>query len=168
MKHPSAPCFKVRSSGIHGKGAFATRRIRKGTRIIEYTGERISHEEADRRYAKKAEEHHHTFHFAVDKHTVIDAGRHGNDARFINHSCDPNTESVHEDGRIYIEAIRNIQPGIELAYDYGLTGSEPRTKAERAHHACRCGSPDCRGSMHRTSSKRGKKRSATRTESSSR
>lgn len=168
MRRPTTPYFKVRSSRIHGKGAFATRRIRKGTRIIEYTGERISHEEADRRHADKGEGHHHTFLFAVDKHTVIDAGRYGNDTRFINHSCDPNTESVYEDGRIYIEAIRNIQPGIELSYDYGLVGSEPRTKAEYARHACRCGSPNCRGSMHRVLSKRGRKRSATRIGSVSR
>ena len=168
MKRPSVPYFKVRSSGIHGKGAFALRRIRQGTRIVEYTGERISHEEADRRYAGKPDDHHHTFLFAVNKRTVIDAGRHGNDARFINHSCDPNTESVHEDGRIYIEAIRTIQPGEELTYDYELISSAPLTKAELARHACHCGLPHCRGTMCRLPRKRGKKSASPRSRSTSR
>jgi uncharacterized protein len=68
------PMIRVRNSRIHGKGVFATRRIRKGTRIIEYVGERLSHEEADRRYEDHDENDNHTFLFIVDKKTVIDAG----------------------------------------------------------------------------------------------
>ena len=51
---------------------------------------------------------------------MIDGGVNGNDARFINHSCDPNCESVIEDRRVFIEAIRTIQPGEELTYDYQI------------------------------------------------
>src|SRR5581483_2931820 len=110
--------FEVRSSDIQGFGAFAVRPIPKGTRIIEYTGERISHEEADARYDDAAMERHHTFLFTVDEKTVIDAKRKGNDSRFINHSCEPNCETVVEKGRIFIDAIQDISPGEELFFDY--------------------------------------------------
>jgi len=85
----SKPFFEVRDSPIHGLGGFATQRIRKGTRIIEYTGERITSEEGDRRYDDNRSEHPHVLLFVVDRHIVIDAGAGGNEARFINHSCEP-------------------------------------------------------------------------------
>ncbi len=150
--------FKVRRSRVHGLGVFAVRAIPKGTRIVEYLGDRITHREADRRYENHEENDNHTFLFSVDRTLVIDAGVGGNDARFINHSCDPNCEAVEEDGRIYIEAIRNIQPGAELTYDYQLTGISPRTKAERAPFGCECGAPNCRGTML---GRHGRNRSAT-------
>lgn len=142
-----APMIRVRNSRIHGKGVFATRRIRKGTRIIEYIGERLSHEEADRRYEDHDENDNHTFLFIVDKKTVIDAGVGGNGARFINHSCDGNCESVIEKGRVYIEATRTIQPGEELGYDYEI-GREPDDPPNVDEiFACRCGTAKCRGTM---------------------
>ncbi len=142
-----SPLAKVRNSRIHGKGMFALRRIRKGTRIIEYLGDRISHKEADERYEHKTEDDNHTFLFIVDRRTVIDAGVGGNDARFMNHTCDPNCESVVEDRRVFIEAIRTIQPGEELGYDYsiGRAKSDPPNVDEI--FACRCGVKDCRGTM---------------------
>ena len=97
----------MRTSRLHGQGVFATAPIKKGTRVIEYVGERISHAEADRRYDDKDENDNHTFLFIVDSRTVIDAGVDGNEARFINHACDPNCESVIEDRRVFIEAIRD-------------------------------------------------------------
>ncbi|MGQ0537394.1 MAG: SET domain-containing protein, partial [Gemmatimonadaceae bacterium] len=100
------PPFAIRRSRIQGRGAFATRRIKKGERLIEYLGERISWKEADRRYADAHMRRHHTFLFAVTRRTVIDAAVAGNDARFINHSCEPNCEAVDENGRIFIEALR--------------------------------------------------------------
>jgi hypothetical protein len=138
--------FVVKRSRIHGKGVFATRRIPKGTRLIEYKGERISWEEADRRYDDSIQPHH-TFLFAVDDDVVIDAGVRGNDARWINHSCDPNCEAVDEDGRIFIETIRDIAPGEELTYDYSYILDEPHTAAVKARYPCRCGSPRCRGTI---------------------
>src|SRR5687768_10679939 len=89
----SSRYFVLRRSAIQGRGAFAIRPVRKGTRIIEYTGERISHDEADRRYDDAGMGRHHTFLFSVDRKTVIDAAVGGNDARFINHSCAPNCEA---------------------------------------------------------------------------
>ena len=90
---PRQPLFEVRRSPVHGLGAFALRRIRKGTRLIEYLGERVSHEEADRRYESKDANDSHTFLFIVDSRTVIDAGGDGDEARVLNHSGNPNCES---------------------------------------------------------------------------
>ncbi len=128
-------------------GVFALHFIPRGTRVIEYTGEQISHEESDRRYDDDAARRAHTFLFILDNKTVIDAAVGGNEARFINHSCDPNCESLIEDGHIWIEAIRDIQPGEELGYDYQLE-RPGRWRAEfETEYACHCGAPNCRGVM---------------------
>lgn len=139
--------LQVRRSAVHGRGVFTLRRIRKGTRIIEYLGERVSHQEADRRYDHKRVDDNHTFLFIVDRRTVVDAGRCGNEARFINHSCSPNCESVIERGHIYIEAMRTIQPGEELNYDYRIARDRTDPPNIDAIFACRCGAEVCRGSM---------------------
>ncbi len=139
--------LRVRRSRLHGRGAFALRRIRKGTRIIEYCGDRVSHREADLRYRHKDLTDNHTFLFIVDRGVVIDAGMNGNDARFINHSCDPNCESVIEDRRVFIEAIRTIQPGEELTYDYQIGRDRADPPDVDQIYACRCGAARCRGSM---------------------
>jgi uncharacterized protein len=144
-KDPEQP-FVVRKSRISGKGAFATRRIRKGQRIIEYLGERITHKEADRRYDDEAMSQHHTFLFAIDGTHVIDAAVRGNDARFINHSCEPNCEAIDEDGHIFIEAIRHIGPGTELTYDYQFERDEDGDMDE-SRYPCFCGTPSCRGTI---------------------
>jgi SET domain-containing protein len=140
--------IRVRRSRLHGRGVFALRRIRKGTRIIEYLGDRISHSEADERYDHKAADDNHTFLFIVDRKTVIDGGSDtGNDARFINHSCDPNCESLIDDRRVFIQAVRTIQKGDELTYDYqiGRDNEDPPNVDEI--FACLCGAGNCRGSM---------------------
>lgn len=141
------PMYRVRQSRIHGRGVFALRRIRKGTRLIEYTGERVSHAEADRRYEDKAEDDNHTFLFIVDGRIVIDAGVDGNEARYINHSCDPNCETVIEDRRVFIEAVRTIQPGEELSYDYRIEREKDDPDNIDEIFACRCGASGCRGTM---------------------
>lgn len=141
------PMIEVRHSPIHGHGVFALRRIRKGTTIIEYQGERVTHEEADNRYSDKAPTDNHTFLFTVDARTVIDAGVGGNEARFINHGCDPNCQSTMRNKRIFIEAIRTIQPGEELAYDYQIDRDDDDPPDVDAIFACRCRAARCRGSM---------------------
>jgi uncharacterized protein len=141
------PLFEVRNSRVHGHGVFARRRIRKGTRVIEYLGDRVSHEVANSRYEDKDPRDGHTFLFTVDAKTVIDAGVDGNDARFINHGCDPNCEAVDIGKRIFIEAVRTIQPGEELAYDYGIQRDADDPPDVDVIFACRCGAASCRGSM---------------------
>lgn len=139
--------YIVRRSKIHGKGIFALMDIPKGTRLMEYLGERITHREADRRYAAEHENSPHTMLFAVDDKTVIDATRRGNSARFINHSCAPNCEAIEEDGRIFIETIKKIPAGGELTYDYNLVLEERHTPAVKRAHACFCGVRNCRGTL---------------------
>jgi hypothetical protein len=123
------------------------RKIRKGTRIIEYLGERMSHAASDARYENRDPDDNHTFLFIVDKRTVIDAAVDGNDARFINHGCDANCESEIENRRVFIDAIKTIQPGEELNYDYALVRDEDDDPDVDAVFACRCGAVTCRGSM---------------------
>ena len=139
--------FRVRRSRVHGNGAFATRQIRKGTRIIEYLGDRVTHKEADRRYDTKTSADHHTFLFIVDRGIVIDAGIGGNDARFINHGCDPNCESVTEDRRVFVEALRTIRLGEELKYDYSIGRAKDDPPNVDEVFACHCGAEQCRGTM---------------------
>lgn len=140
--------FEIRRSGIQGRGAFATQRIRRGTRIIEYAGERISNAEADRRYDERGMRRHHTFLFTLDADTVVDGAMNGNESIYINHGCDPNCEAIITDGRIWIHALRTIYPGEELVYDYQYErpGGADDADLER-FYACRCGAPTCRGSI---------------------
>jgi hypothetical protein len=139
--------FEITDSPIQGLGAFATEHIPAGVRLIEYAGERLTPAEADARYPDQPNERHHTFLFAIDDDVVIDAAVNGNDARFINHSCDPNCDAVIEDGRIWIETIRDVAPGEELAYDYAYILDERHTPAAKRRFPCRCGAANCRGTI---------------------
>ena len=143
----AATLIKVRRSKVHGQGVFALQRIRKGTRIIEYVGDRISHARANRRYDDHDENDNHTFLFAVDRNVVIDATVGGNDSRFINHSCDPNCESNIENRRVFVDAIKTIDQGAELSYDYQIGRERDDPPNVDAIYACRCGAKDCRGTM---------------------
>src|SRR3989440_12648708 len=112
--------IEVRESGVHGHGVYATQSIGKGTRIIEYTGQRVSWEAAP-----NDENDPHTFNFGLDNGAVINPEIGGNNARWINHSCDANCEAVAEKDRIFIDALREIQAGEELFYDYALVIDGP-------------------------------------------
>lgn len=148
IKPPKSVYYEVRRSKIQGRGAFAILPIRKGKRIDEYWGQPISHEEADRRY-DDSEGRHHTFLFVLDDDTVLDARFGGNDARFINHSCDPNCETVIEDGHIWIKAIKAIKPETELVYDYRFEWQDEYEPEDVRYYACRCGTRKCRGTILR-------------------
>jgi SET domain-containing protein len=145
--HAAQPLIDVRASPLHGLGVFALRGIAAGTRVLEYLGQRISHDEADRRYEAKGANDNHTFLFIADATTVIDAGVDGNEARFVNHACDPNCESVIEESRVFIDALRTIAPGEELTYDYQIQRAADDPPDIDAIFACRCGLPRCRGTM---------------------
>jgi SET domain-containing protein len=144
---PSTPLFEVRHSRVHGFGVFALRPIRKGTTIIEYVGDRVTPDEADRRYQDKDPKDGHTFLFTVDGRTVIDAGVNGNEARFVNHGCDPNCQTINTGKRIFIEALRTIRPGEELSYDYQIARDDDDPADIDQVFACHCGAPGCRRSM---------------------
>ena len=126
----------IRSSSIHAACCYTTTPIRKGARVVEYTGPRISKDLADEKYQDSPT----TYLFGVgDGEQVIDG--HGT-AMFVNHSCDPNCETDEIDGRVWICAIRDIAPGEELTYDYNLyDGDEDEAR-------CNCGADTCRGTMY--------------------
>jgi hypothetical protein len=139
--------YVVHQSPVHGKGVFATRPIRAGERIIEYRGERISWDEAIRRADERGGPVNHTFYFSLHDGRVIDGGSRGNDARWINHACSPNCEAYEDEGRVYIHALRDIEAGEELNYNYALIYDERHTPALKRLFACRCGTPGCTGTM---------------------
>ena len=142
------PAYVVKASTIHGTGVFARRKILAGERIIEYKGERITWPEAQRRAEAKAGPVNHTFFFTLADGRVIDGEAHGNDARFINHSCEPNCEAMeHEDGRVFIYALQDIGRGEELSYNYALIYEGRHTAAIRRAFECRCGAHGCSGVM---------------------
>ena len=128
----------IRSSAIHAAGCYTTKPIANGTRIVEYTGPRITKEVADERYANSIT----TYLFGLGDGTYVIDG-HGT-AMFLNHSCDPNCETDEVDGRVWIMAIRDIPAGAELVYDYNLYDGDddPAT--------CNCGAVTCRKSMYST------------------
>jgi uncharacterized protein len=142
--------LELRRSPIHGLGGFARGDIPKGTRIIEYTGEKISNAEADRRYDDDTMKRHHTFLFVLNSRTCVDAAFEGNEARFLNHSCAPNCEAVIERGHIWIDALTDIPAGAELLYDYQYEDDPEYTQDDLRFYACHCGAPNCRGTIVKT------------------
>jgi SET domain-containing protein len=158
-----AAAIVTRRSRVQGRGVFATRDITEGERIVEYTGERISSEQADAQCPDdEGARRHHTFLFAIDDEVVIDGSLGGNDSRFINHSCDPNCEVVITRGRVFIEAVRDIPEGAELSYDYWYVTDESYTLEDLQRiYPCRCGSSKCRGTLARPP-RRVKKRAGAR------
>jgi uncharacterized protein len=142
--------FELRRSTIQGIGAFALQDIPKGTRVIEYTGEKITNAEADRRYDDAKMRRHHTFLFILNLRTVIDAAKGGNESMFINHSCAPNCEAEIIRGKIWIQSIKAIPAGTELTYDYQFENDPDYTEDDLRFYACRCGSPSCRGTIVKT------------------
>jgi SET domain-containing protein len=137
----------IRSSAIHAAGCYTSAPIAKGTRLLEYTGPRLSKDKADELYESKS----YTYLFGLgDGKTVIDGHCM---AMFINHSCDPNCEAEEdEDARIWISAIRDIAPDEELTYDYHLYDGE-------GEEPCFCGTRHCRGTMYSREETRKRRRS---------
>ena len=144
----------ARRSPIHGTGVFAAADLPADTRVLEYKGRRITHAQADRRYAGNSDTGH-TFLFTLNERYIIDANVDGNSARWINHSCAPNCQAVlieNIDGdaqadRVVIETLQPIAAGEELTYDYGIVLDERLTPRLKAIWACRCGSKNCSGSL---------------------
>ena len=147
--------ISVRRSPIHGRGVFANKPIRKVSRIIEYTGRRVPWKDIPDDWDDA-----HTFLFGInDGEDVIDPAIGGNEACWINHSCDPNCEAIEEDGgRVFIYALRHINPGEELFYDYQLEVDDPITSAVKDESKCFCATSICRGTMLETLSNRRKRR----------
>ncbi len=128
---------KVRKSKIHNKGVFAKRDIPNGTYMIEYVGRKITNKEADEISEREVSEGV-VYLFELTSKLTLDGNIKGNDAKYINHSCEPNAESLNDEGHIWIEAVKDIKKGEEITYDYCLTTEDYKD------HPCRCGAKSCK------------------------
>jgi SET domain-containing protein len=127
----------IRRSKIHADGVYTTKPLKKRKIVVEYTGPRLTNEQADDLYEHSPR----TYLFGLtDGERVIDGD---GIAAFINHSCEPNCEADEIRGRVIIRTIRDIAAGEELAYDYNLYDGDPQDSAP-----CFCGAKRCRGSMY--------------------
>tara|TARA_B100001248_G_scaffold262737_1_gene262019 strand:- start:21171 stop:21755 length:585 start_codon:yes stop_codon:yes gene_type:complete len=136
--------YKIQSSDIHKRGVFSTAFIPKGTKILEYVGEKITKAESDRRALEREEKGRKNgsglvYIFELNQRYDIDGNVSYNHAKYINHSCEPNAEAECIRGHIWIIATRDIEPGEELSYDYGYDMDE------FLDHPCLCGSDSCIG-----------------------
>jgi len=147
--------IQVQASGIHGTGVFAKRPIPRGTRVIEYAGRRLP--KTQLLEAAERGERSLTYVLNLNAETAIDGAENGNDARFINHSCEPNCEVYIFDETPYIYAMQDILAGAELTFDYMLQSASSlrisRTLS-RELFPCNCGAPHCRGTLVAPSKKR--------------
>jgi uncharacterized protein len=139
--NPKLACFKllVRRSRIEGFGVFSEEAIPAGKRVIQYTGERISEQEAMRRSIKmfRAGKPGRISLVRLNRRLTLDGAVGGSGAEYINHSCDPNLTVRKIRGQVFLYSFKKIRPGEELTVDYGF----------RCSHACRCGSAKCRGTI---------------------
>ncbi len=139
--------WKVKKSNIHNSGVFATEDIKKGTRIIEYIGKKVTKAQGDKISEKRLNKYLHSkkegsvYIFELNKKYDIDGSPRYNKARYINHSCSPNCEVDIIRGHIWISAIKNIKKYEELTYDYGYSFD----KDDYKDHVCRCDSKNCIG-----------------------
>lgn len=141
---PEIPWVRAARSGIHGQGVYAREFIPDGTRVIEYTGERITKAEAKRREAQRLARRQAggddcVYIFNLNRRHDLDGRTRDNLARLINHSCAPNCRAETVRGRIWIVARRDISPEEELTFDYGFSFTEWRL------HPCRCHAQRCPG-----------------------
>jgi SET domain-containing protein len=127
----------IKQSGIHGFGCYTTVPIPEGTHIVEYTGRRLSKEQADDLYCDRPD----TYLFCIGEGDFVIDG--DSVAAFINHCCDANCETDEFDEHIWIIALRDIAAGEELTYDYNLYDGDDDDEA-----VCHCGAKNCRGSMY--------------------
>ncbi len=127
----------IRHSKIDSEGCYTTAAITKGEFVVEYTGPRLTIRDADALYDNDPRTY--LFGLTDGKHVIDGVGV----AAFINHSCEPNCEVDEIDGRVMIKAIRDIEVGEEITYDYNLYDGDLDDESP-----CYCKSKRCRGSMY--------------------
>lgn len=137
--------LRIGRSKIHRWGVFALDSIPKGRKVIEYTGERLTYAQANRRFRRNlrlGRPRDNVYFARLNRRIVIDGIASPSGVQFINHSCDPNLSVRRSRGRIFLFSRRRIRPGQELLSDYAYRKELPRVP-------CRCGSPICRGVMNK-------------------
>jgi SET domain-containing protein len=144
MRLALAPGLAVRKSPIEGKGCFSVAPFRSRRKIAEYTGEKITNTEANRRANRRKLRI-----CAINNRWSLDGSRGGNGTHYINHSCEPNAYMKILYGHILFIALRDIEPGEEITIDYESTLHSDKKK-------CICGAPCCRGTINKRQGQRGK------------
>ncbi len=138
--------YKIIKSNIHRRGLCAARDIKKGEKIIEYKGKKITHKQADENSKYKYDV---TYLFTLNERYLLDGDFKYNIARLINHSCSPNCEVLDEyKSVIWITAMRDIKKNEELSYDYGFSYD-----CDYRDHVCKCGAKNCVGFIVREGSR---------------
>jgi SET domain-containing protein len=137
MKLNLAPGLEIKKSVINGQGCFSKVLFRRGRKIAEYTGERISNAEANRRAQRRRLRI-----CAINNRWSLDGSKGGNGTHYINHSCEPNSYMKILYGHILFIALRDIKPGVEITIDYEST-LHPNSKK------CTCGAPLCRTTINK-------------------
>ena len=140
MKLNLSPGLAVKKSRINGKGCFATAHFRRGRKIADYAGERITNAEANRRANRRRLRI-----CAINSRWSLDGSRGGNGTHYINHSCEPNSYMKILYGHIQFYALRDIRPGEEITIDYEMTLHSDRKR-------CFCGAQTCRGTINKVTS----------------
>ena len=138
--------YKIQKSKIDNNGLYASKDIKKGTKIIEYKGKIIStkHSAIDPKFDNSKA----IYLFNLNKRYDLDGDFKFNIARLINHSCDPNCEVLGEGLKVWVYAMKNINKGDELSYDYGFSFDE-----DFRQFPCKCGSKNCIGYIVREGSR---------------
>jgi uncharacterized protein len=138
----------VRKSRVDRWGVFTLGTIPTGRRVIEYSGQRLTHRQARLRFLQASQQarSNRIYLARLDKRWVIDGAVGGTGAELINHSCDPNIAMRRIRGHILYFSRRTIRRGEELTVDYRISSSAPKV-------ACRCGSKKCRGTLNVLSSR---------------
>ena len=138
--------YKIKKSKIDNNGLYASKDIKKGTKIIEYKGKIIStkHSAIDPKFDNSKA----IYLFNLNKRYDLDGDFKFNIARLINHSCDPNCEVLGEGLKVWVYAMKNINKGDELSYDYGFSFDE-----DFRQFPCKCGSKNCIGYIVREGSR---------------
>ncbi|MDP9105067.1 MAG: SET domain-containing protein-lysine N-methyltransferase [Candidatus Eremiobacteraeota bacterium] len=137
MRAALAPGLEIRESAIHGKGCFASARFARRRKIAEYTGERITNAEAERRGHRRVLRVS-----GLDDRWSIDGSVGGNGTHYINHSCRPNSFMQTFGKHLLVLALRNIRPGEEITVDYVSSLHSDRKR-------CTCNAPNCRGTINK-------------------
>ncbi|NWS07598.1 ASH1L methyltransferase, partial [Motacilla alba] len=144
QRHEWVQCLERFRAEEKGWGIRTKEPLKAGQFIIEYLGEVVSEQEFRNRMIEQY--HNHSDHYCLnlDSGMVIDSYRMGNEARFINHSCNPNCEmqkwSVNGVYRIGLYALKDMPAGTELTYDYNFHSFNVEKQ-----QLCKCGFDKCRG-----------------------
>ena len=138
--------YKIKKSNIDKKGLYATKNIKTGTRIIQYKGKIVKNKEVE--INPKFDNSKDIYLFDLNKRYSLDGAFGWNTARLINHSCNPNCEVEVKGYNIWVKAIKKIEKGEELNYDYGFNYD-----SDYKQFPCKCRSKNCCGYIVRSESR---------------